>query len=358
MAVYAIVIMVILAIIMTVFIILSILKEDSNNKKNQNNIIYPFNAKIQTRDTDDHEGSIKTSLLTSDGRDQIQCPAGTHINIIGSWTDIVDPNGTCSPTVGSTFKLSCGFIDDLSAAVKCQDTSDCAAGMECTGSQKCAPKPCRDNSGCSSTSACTADVGKLCGDRIFASTEGLMCIDNIIHRDPSAGQCLYCRKELVNGALSGNGYCAQSPTCANLTTNADNAVTEGQNKTCTKHGCVPRDSSAYLASICDGRRTCKMPGTGSTLMYDPSESSIFGPNPCGSYNTPGGDDKFAYPVTVADWWPKPYDSDSVSDYETLPIAPGWDGSIPGSGQNVGGISQASTYSLGYYVHGIFQCQPD
>ena len=352
MAVYATVIMVILAIVMTVFIILSVLKEDSNNKKNQHNIIYPFNAKIQSRDSD-HEGSHTVTLLTSDGKDQLQCPVGTHIEIIGAWTDVVDPNGICSNKPSATFKMSCGFADDQSAGVTCQDPTDCAPGMTCSGSRQCVPQACNLNSDCG-TSFCgkvpdDSVVGQPCdnangnGPYTFVPNGGLVCINGFIHKDPSAGQCLYCDTSRMSGTDddSNVGYCAQSPSCANLSTNA-------QNITCVKSGCVPRDASAYLASICDGKRTCTMPGSGSALVYDPTKNDIFGPKPC----------------NIGVDWAVPAQGEggsgggNVSIYERLPVAAGWGGGQPGSGQYVGTASQPSTYSQGFYCHGIFSCQPD
>ncbi len=341
MAVYATVIMVILAIIMAVFILLSILKEDSNNKKNQHNIIYPFNAKLQSRDHDNPKGELTVNLLTSDNKPQLQCPAGTHIEIIGAWTDIVDPNGICSNKPSATFKMSCGFADDQSAGVFCQDTSDCAPGMTCSGSGACVPLACKDNIGCGS-SACGKErpsdsvVGDPCGGAgTFVANDGLVCINNVIHKDPSAGQCLYC--DTRRGDSNSPGYCAQSPSCANLTTSA-------QNNTCIDKKCAPRDSSAYVASICDGKRVCTMPGSSSTLMYDPTKFDIFGPKPC------------AIDVDVN--WKVPGDDGSVSSYEQLPVAAGWGGGQPGSGQYVGAQGQPSTYSQGFFVHGIFNCIPD
>lgn len=361
MAVYAIVIMVILAIIMAVFIILSILKEDSNNKKNQYNIIYPFNAKLQSRDADHPDGGDTANLVTSDGKTpQLQCPAGTHIEIIGAWADIVDPNGLCSNKQNATFKMSCGFARDTSSSVSCQTNTDCAPGMQCSGFQQCVPIPCSVNSDCGTT-ACSGNseyVGNPCNDMKgdgsnipynFTSGDGLVCIDGIIHKDPSGGQCLYCdTRRWEDGNDTGPsgdwvGYCAQSPTCANIGTDPDIP----QNPTCTTDGngsnglgCIPRDASAYLAEQCNGKRSC-------AITWNPSDSTYFGPKPCNidvDWSTPtegAGNDGGGV----------------VSKYETLPVAPGWGGGSPGSGQYQGS-TQSSTYSLGFSCHGIYSCQPD
>jgi hypothetical protein len=353
MAVYAIVIMVILAIIMAVFIVLSILKEDSNNKKNQHNIIYPFNAKLQSRDTDHPDGAQSVNLVASDGKTpQLQCPANTHIEVIGAWVDVVDPNGICSFSPSSTFKLSCGFTDDVSAGVTCQADTDCAPGMECSGSQQCVPKPCSSNDSCGTT-ACTGDnqyVGNPCDDMHndgtnvkypFTSGGGLVCIGGIIHKDPSGGQCLYCDTRRWDGPApekSGDpiGYCAQSPSCANT---GETGASTPQNPICAGI-CIPRDASAYLAAQCDGNRTC-------SIKWNPSDPTYFGPKPCdidvvwdgppGGPGAAGGD---------------------VSTYQNLPVAAGWGGGQPGSGQYEGSQSQPSTYSQGFYVHGIYNCVPD
>nr|QBK85546.1 MAG: galactose binding lectin domain protein [Marseillevirus LCMAC101] len=358
--------MVILAVTMAVFIILAILKEDSNNKKNQHNIIYPFNAKLQTRDGE-YDGSVTTLLVTKDGvTPQIQCPAGTHINILGSWTDVVDPNGICSGKVGSTFKLSCGFTDDISAGVTCKSTDDCAAGMECSGTQKCVPMPCSENGDCGSAGvAClesSSAVGQPCAGFTFQDADGYVCIDGVVHKDPSAGQCLYCNTVItvLDGTktaknIDATGRCAQSPTCANIGTGVD----EGQNKTCTKNNCVTRDSSAYLANICDGKRVCTMPDN-STLKYDPINPDIFGPRPCGVFGS--GLPANGHFATFSDkWWQKPVSGDgakgggALSDFEQLPIAPGWQGGLSAGGK---GNGQTATYSLGFYVHGLYSCIPD
>jgi hypothetical protein len=347
MAVYAIVIMVILAIVMAVFIILSILKEDSNNKKNQHNIIYPFNAKLQSRDKDHPDGGYDVALLASDGQTpQLQCPAGTHIEVIGAWSDVVDPNGICSNKPTATFKLSCGFTRDASAGVQCQTETDCAPGMTCSGSQQCVPKPCSSNEGCGSApTACLgqyADIGKACSDHTFAANDGLVCIDGVVHRDPSAGQCLYCdTRRWPEGAPAdsyGNiGYCAQSPSCANT---GGQEVLSPQNPTCTGAGCVPRDASAYLAEQCNGKRNCK-------IVWNPTNPTYFGPKAC----------------NIAVNWDAPTQGPGISgggvvpSYEQLPVAAGWDGGQPGTGQQQGS-PQPATYSQGLYVHGIFSCIPD
>jgi len=342
MAVYAIVIMVILAIIMAVFIVLSILKEDSNNKKNQHNIIYPFNAKLQSRDADHPEGEKTVKLVTSDGKTpQLQCPAGTSIEIIGAWADIVDPNGICSDKQTSTFKMSCGFVNDVSAGVTCQTDTDCASGMQCSGSQQCVPIPCSQNSDCGTTACSGASeyVGQPCDNYDgngtpfnFTSGDGLVCINGIIHKDPSAGQCLYC--DFNRGDLNSDGYCAQSPTCGGLATG-----NTPQNVICTEKKCIPRDASAYLAEQCNGKRSC-------TITWNPSDPTYFGPKPCNievDWNAPSEGSGSA--------------GGNVSDYQNLPVAAGWGGGSPGSGQYQGS-PQPSTYSQGFSTHGLFLCVPD
>ena len=370
MVAYTTVIIVILLLIMMVFIILAVLKEDSNNKKNQHNIIYPFNAKIQSRDTDHSSGAKFVSLVTSDGKtNQIQCPSGTKINIIGSWTDVVDPNGLCSGKVSSTFKLSCGFTDDLSAGVTCATTDDCAAGMECSGAKVCIPKGCIKNSDCGPSGVSCSDlsnsrVGEPCGDGsggtyIFQPADGYVCINNIIHKDPAYGQCLYCNTAFPyadpNSKAVYTGRCAQTATCANIVTNNDTGTVNagkilGQNLTCPIYKCAPRDSSAYLAAICDGRRACTLDSK--VLKYDPKESSVFGPKPCGNMDNKIGVDWGSPDVSGT------VPSGAVPNYEQLPVAAGWGGGQPGSGSNVGATVQPSTYSQGFYVHGLYTCVPD
>ena len=339
MAVYATVIMVILAIIMAIFIILSILKEDSNNKKNQHNIIYPFNAKLQSRDKDYPKGGYTANLVTSDGKTpQLQCPAGTHIEVIGAWADVVDPNGICSNKPSATFKLSCGFTEDVTAGVQCQDATDCAPGMTCSGSQQCVPMPCASNAACGST-ACDAAIGGSCTDYPFAANDGLVCINKVIHKDPSAGQCLYCDVDRIpnNPADGIIGSCAQSPSCANLNDST-------QNITCTGKNCVPRDASAYLADQCNGERTCK-------ITWDPTDPTYFGPKPCKMTVN------WAAPVTGQGAEGGEGTGGYVPKYEYLPVAAGWGGGTPGSGQYESS-PQPSTYSQGFYVHGIFNCLPN
>ena len=325
-----------LVISIIVIIILSYIKSQNNSKKRQLSVIYPFNAKIQTRDDSHPNGSKTVRLLNSLGEPQIQCPAGSKINIIGSWTDIVDPNATCSPKPISSFLLSCGFSSDTSAALPCATNDDCAPGMQCAPNQKCVPMQCTTNSDCGN-SACSDSIGKSCSSVTFTPNDGLVCIDGIVHKDPEAGQCLYCdmgdgRTTTVNGTTY--GHCAQSPTCANLNGS-------GQNKACTNpnYNCATRDSSAYLANMCDGKQVCD-------ITWDPNnvQSSPFGPKPC-TINVNWSD-------------PNPTTGQFSNNYQKLPIEAGWYGGTPGTGENQGTSVESASYSQGYYVHGIYTCIPE
>ena len=288
---------------------------------------------------------MTATLVTSDGKTpQLQCPSGTHIEIIGAWADIMDPNGICSNIQSSTFKLSCGFTDDMTSAITCQTDTDCAPGMTCSGTKQCVPIACSTNSDCGTT-ACAdlyADVGSKCdGDNpyTFTSDSGLACIDGVIHMDPPSGQCLYCDTRRWTGVpdASGNkGFCAQSPTCANIGSDPDTP----KNPTCTSNGsngngCIPRDASAYLAEQCDGKSSCP-------INWNPSVATYFGPKPCN---------------IKVEWTPPDTPNGTVPPYETLPMVSGWAGGQPGSGQYVSG-TQPATYSQGFYVHGIYNCIPD
>ncbi len=304
MEVWAIVVILILLIAVGGFIGLTIWTERENAKKQQNNIIYPFTGAINPKNT----GKPVVLTRAPDGRNQIECPVGTKINIIGAWVEVNDPFGECA-TPNSTFRATCGDDTDLSSAVKCSNSGQCGEGMDCTGG-KCIPKSCTVVGDCGANS-CPVRPGKPCSKKNpDCGGSPMICINNTCQVNPSAGQCMSCN----------NGRCVQSPTCSNLNSSFQNIACVSTN---LKNKCRPRDASAYLAKECNGEQSC-------TVSWNPSSSRFFGPLPC--------------QVGVRD-----------KEYPIFPIVPGWNGSIPAG---KGAKAEPANFNQGYYIHGIMTCIPD
>jgi len=306
MEIWAVVAILILLVAIAGFVGLTIWKEIENSKKQQNNILYPFSGSVDPSDT-----GKNVVLKTSNGRNQIECPVGYKINIVGAFVEVDDPFGECSPSPGSTFRATCGDDNDRASAIKCSASSPCSkgliAGMDCVEG-KCLPKTCSAAKDCGNP--CPVNPGKACKTHSDCGGSPMMCTpDGTCQVDSTQGQCMFCR----------NGKCAQAPTCSNLNKSYQNITCESSNE---KTKCRPRDASAYLAKACDGKQSC-------TVSWNPSNNEFFGPLPCS--------------IGVRD-----------ADYATLPIIAGWDGGKPSKGKS----AEQANFKQGYYVHGLFSCIKD
>lgn len=292
--------------------------ERSNINLNQKNIIYPFSASIKP-------GQTNVQLLNSLGTSQIDCSSvGGKINIIGAWSEVIDPYGTCTGTSAGALNLTCGLKGPKLA---CKADSDCGPGMSCAGGI-CVPATCpvkNDGSMTFDSNSCS------CGGNYCPVQPGKPC--TTVKDCNDTGTLMYCDTSTGTGTCAVNPgqtcmapdpfsgqYCALYPLCSNMKLsskpgNLENSVCGPDNKNINGGiGCRPRDASAYLAGLCDGQSTCN-------LTFDPTQQlSGFGTIPCDMSVTP----------------PPPGGGGLYND---LPM-------IPGQGGN---------YNQGYYVHGIYTC---
>lgn len=287
------VVMVILLVVAGVILVISFILANGNKKIAAQNVVIPFSAYVGA------DGMV--DLTDSEGNPQIQCPAGFNVNIIGAYSDVIDPYGECS-TPTDVFMRSCGLSTGTSTSTCSDDPTSpnpCPSGLQCVSGK------CQINNTCTTDNGCVTTSGK---SGAAACTSGATI-------DASTTPCMRCI----------SGKCQTLPLCNNI----DDS---GHNKTCvdSANSCARRDASAYLASVCDGQNSClgvkfsiaSGPGTG----YTPP----FGPLPCKiNLNDPA--------------------------YGTLPIIPGWSGGTPPGGDQ--SIDPGNSYSQGYWVHGIYTCVP-
>ncbi|MGV9200666.1 MAG: hypothetical protein ACOC4M_17800 [Promethearchaeia archaeon] len=339
MALWTIAVIFVLVLAIIGIAVLTFFVEESNKKKQQANILYPFSGHLtppsppwDVNSNNISPGAGKNpqeglALLGARGgssfnEPQIQCPSGYKVNIVGAFIEVADPYGQCSTKSDSQLQMTCGTGVDLTTAAGCSTDTDCGVGMECNKSQGvCVPKTCKSNSDCSGTvggsilvKACSEKLGDKCGAGTDCG-EGMKCVNGKCEVDPGSGACMACI----------DGYCASMPTCS--------YVKDGLNTTCSpfqgdKFKCRPRDASAYLAKHCDGKDSCLGPDD-VWLPQDPN--GAFGPLPC------------KIPARSGD-----------PHYSTLPITTGWGGGAPNNGQG----QVDPTFTQGYYVHGIYSCVPD
>lgn len=319
---WTLVIIIVLVIAFIVVVTFIFIYQRNNNLKNQKNILYPFSASIQPGDT-------TVVLQNASGGSQIDCSkVGGTINIVGAWSEIIDPMSTCANNSIAALNLTCGL--PTSTKVGCKQDADCGPGMTCAGGL-CKSASCKLDS----TGTGTFDSSKCsCGGNYCPIQPGSICTSGSknVCNDPTGllMTCVTPSSNSTTGVCTVNSgqscmapdqyqgqFCAVYPLCSNviktvngtLPTSVVNTVCD-PNNTITTSICRPRDASAYLAAKCDGKKTC-------VVQYDPENvQSGFGTRPCSSNVKMGS-----------------------SLYNKLPNTPA------GSGN----------YTQGYYVHGIYTC---
>lgn len=307
MEIWAIIVIVVLFIAIVALGIFFAITTKNNYDLSAQQRLYPFAAVI---DPQNPNTVVPLTYTTPTGEtgNQITCPAGTKINIVGAFFDIVDPYGMCTPNPNSLVSATCGGP----GSVVCSATKPCTApGMDCEPSQN----PNDPNSYCVAAPCNSSTV-------LPASTSTTSWICNSNPALP------------LTAAQKAQGYTGRiTPVeiCSNLNNNF-------QNTTCANgaNNCAPRDASAYLAKACNGQQTCN-----ATITSD-----FFGPFPCGggTFQNPGNVPNACSGTQTAS-----------SGYCSLPYAPGTDTSFTPTN---GGSTAATTFSQGYMVHGLYTCVPN
>jgi len=290
-------------------VVLTYLYQQTNSNANLNNTLYPFSAVVQPNNN-------TVFLKNAAGNPQIDCSSvGGKINIVGAWSEVIDPYSSCSSASADVLNLSCGI---KSAKIPCKQDADCGSGMSCTGGM-CTPSSCPlDNPGKNDGKFTSSNCS--CGGTYCTIQPGTTCKTQADCNDPT-NSIMYCTATnggtgtcqvnagqncMAPDSYSGQ-FCASYPLCSNSDRSKGSKTTSVVNTVCNPNGnagCRPRDSSAYLAGKCDGKNTCP-------LLFDPTDpNSGFGPAPCDTRNM-----------------------------GQLPITPGQNGN----------------YSQGYYVHGLYTC---
>jgi hypothetical protein len=308
-----------------------------NKKKSDASMLYPFSATVGP----DGQATSFSTINPNTGAtvNQITCPTGTSVNIIGAISQVSDPFGMClagpgqtNPQLqGSALASTCGLTGTntiptpVQTSIACSPSSTCPPGMNCVGGR------CQLQ-----VFDCNGKGSKLCSTNSVCSqynaSGSYQCVDvetgGVCTQDTSKGMCIE-----TNICFS-SSYSGQPPLVLD-----SNVMNPNGNWMCAPGGgglCAVRDISAYVAAQCDGQQTC-----------NPSIESL-GPYPCAL--TPI-DCNFNLST------PEDYSSGRVASnngYCALPFA-------YGNGPNVaiGGTtlpnSVTPTATLGYTYHGIYTC---
>ena len=197
------------------FFALSAFLSEKNLDMLKNGFIYQFSGIIGNGNT----------LTRKDGTNQITCPVGKNIRILGSYFDVYDPYLECVADVkdgaSKQFQKTCQSIYDNNKGTAWFNCGlfNPLYGCNCSGS----PVPSCD---------------------IATGAPGAAC--ECAHTDPA------------------NGW--RNCACSNYEGNRHN------------FNCKSRDNSAYVAEACDGKNTCALPVD--TSAGDASITSVLGPYPC------------------------------------------------------------------------------
>lgn len=316
MAVWAIIIIAVLFLVIVGVGVFFALITKNNYDLSAQQILYPFAGVIDPTQPNTIVPLTYTDAATGETGNQITCPAGTTVNIVGAFFDIVDPYGTCTSNPNGLISATCGGP----GTATCSPGQACPEGMVCEQSQ----------SPTDTQSYCVAMPCKA-GDTLPANTTTTTWTCN-----PSPALPL-------TDAQKAQGYTGRvTPVeiCNNLTYNS--SINNFQNATCANgaNGCAPRDASAYLAKACNGQQTCA-----ATITPD-----FFGPYPCGSSTFTNPSTTGSGGITGC----SPPTTQVTSGYCSLPYTPGTDPSFTPTN---GSAAAPTSFSQGYMVHGIYTCIP-
>lgn len=302
-----------------IFIYLLVSQSSQNQKKDISKNLLPFSVTYNSFNPSDQSSKPK-SVVNSSGNPQIRCPPGYKVNIVGAFSQVVDPYGECTGSASQALRSTCGDTTDQTSGVSCQSNSDCNGGMTCGGNGVCIPAVCTvsssgvpslTNANTGNIKMCPVQPGLTCSSDSDCGGNPMQCVQGQCQVNPILGTCTACSG--VNG-----GNAANFPLCANLDSNYQNTVCSASGSS----NCRFRDISAYLATECDGKTECN-------VTWDLSSPKYFGPLPC-NLNM------------------------SSPDFPDLPIIPGWGGGTPSQGTK----NSPANFTQGYYVHGIYTCVPD
>lgn len=249
---------------------------------------------------------------------QIQCPAGTKINILGAFFDVFDPYAECSLTednVNPYFGFLCipdhvGKTRDGKTVAICNNKTDCSK-YGISGQYTCGPQNTCVLADYGSTS-CPAGLSPIISNGKKYCVDANVCGSNI------------------QSALEKNKTGVPNPFCSPNNTNAK---------------CAIRDASATVAKKCNGRQEC-----GDLTVADFGDYPCNGVAPTRCIVSANGKD-----IT----WYTPKDSDPTTQgkyrttgYCSLPFLYGYKGGVPNFGD---GSEVDANYNHGYSLHGIYSC---
>lgn len=310
MAVWGIISIFFLLLIFIAFIVLNVITTNKSKNMSQKSRLYTFSSKF------DPATGEATPFVNLNGEPQIQCPAGTKINIVGAMYNVFDPYGECtgsspSDASGVSPELAYLCVPGIQSKHTCQNAGDCPNSRE--------------------------------GD----PNSQFSCVQNHCELKPSAPNTP-CLKGFSQTTINGNVYCIDADICGANIDKASQRGTGVPNPYCspsnTVSKCAIRDASATVASLCDGKSDCK------NLSIKDLDAHI----PCPGI--PAVDKKCISGYTSNG---KPiWDVNSEgkrAGYCGLPYIPGYSGGVP-QGSSSDKPDPANT-NLGYTVHGIYTCIP-
>ena len=299
--------MILLFVAVIGFIVLTYLRTTNNIILSTQQRFIPFRAAY-----DPTTGELPPGAFNNvNGSPQLQCPAGTSINVVGAFFDVFDPYGETIPgsnnsQVNQLLVQQC--IPGTPNGQTCQQTSDC-----------------NGNSG-------TTVYGCVSGKCVLNGSNATSCPNN----SPNGG-----KPNSVYGCADPNvcGYSIAGATAATLFPNPAYSLVQNQ--------CAIRDVSALISAKCNGRTSCP----------DLSDQDLLNQN--GSYPCVNPDMNPQQCITSFDSYGNAQlASRTDSNYCGLPFFPGWAGNVPNQPDPSGGSPNPANANLGYVIHGFYTCVPN
>lgn len=326
-------------LMIVIFIVFTVMRVQENYQLSIESELFPFSGVVGP----DGQG-MTLSGLDGNGNtmNQITCPSGYQVLILGAFAQPIDPYATCVPAGGPTanvFNVTCGAGTGSSAGVgQVDSTTSCTTNSDCGGGIfECNPSThkCRLARGFTSSDACNAAGG----------INGSYACVNLVN----GGEC----------STEYTGICVDTNVCLGVTydgsssscqTGTPTRVTGTVNPVCAPGGqgqCAVRDASAYVAAKCNGQQSCSL------------TTSDFGPYPCAMTPVncnivPGTGTGSAY----GDWTCTRVGSNQTAGNQfcELPMNYGNPGGVPSiQGQSANGSAQPGSVSLGYKFSGVYSC---